>query len=63
MSELALEQLSSERIDLYLSSTRIRHPARFKSYMQLFLEELQRGYIKKRLSKHRVTRTHAAGDL
>lgn len=64
MTELALEQLSSERIDEYLSSRRIKDPIKFKTYIELFLSELQEGYIKKRLStKHRPLRRRTPVDL
>jgi hypothetical protein len=57
MTELALEQLTHENIDHYLSTRRIKDPEKFKRYMELFVQELEEGYIKKRLSsKHRIMR-------
>lgn len=37
MTQLALEQLNEESIDRYLSTRRIKDPAKFKRYIQLFL--------------------------
>jgi hypothetical protein len=50
MTQLALEQLNEESVDRYLSTRRIKDPIKFKRYIQLFLQELEEGFIKKRFS-------------
>jgi hypothetical protein len=50
MTQLALEQLTDESVDRYLTTRRIKDPIKFKRYIQLFLQELEDGFIKKRFS-------------
>jgi hypothetical protein len=55
MTQLALEQLTEDNLDHYLSTRRIKDPEKFKRYIQLFMQELEDGFIKKRFSnKHRT---------
>ncbi len=55
MTQLALEQLTQQNVDHYLSTRRIRDPQKFKHYIQLFLQELEEGHLNRRFSdRHRI---------
>jgi hypothetical protein len=47
---VGLLQLSDPLIDSYLETRRIKNPLKFKRYIQLFRQELEDGFLKKRFT-------------
>jgi hypothetical protein len=47
---VGLLQLSDALIDSYLETRRIKNPLKFKRYIQLFRQELEDGFLKKRFT-------------
>ena len=49
-----LRQIKEGKLNEYLNSKKLKDKERFKKYIDIFIEELEKGYLRKRLPKDKV---------
>lgn len=52
LAQVALWQVTPPRIEQYLQGRRLRDPQKFRTYLELFLQELREGCLKTRFTNH-----------
>ena len=50
----ALRQISEGKLDEYINGKKLKDKEKFKKYVDIFVRELQNGYLRKRLPKDDV---------
>lgn len=54
LAEEALRQIREGRLWSYIEGKRVKDKGKFKRYVELFVAELEGGYLRKRLPKDKV---------
>ncbi len=49
-----LRQIREGRLEAYISAKRLKDKEKFRKYVEIFVGELQSGYLRKRLPKDKV---------
>lgn len=49
-----LRQIREGRLEVYISAKKLKDKDKFRRYVQIFVEELENGYLRKRLPKEKV---------
>lgn len=49
-----LNQIKQGKLNEYLSSKKLKDKDRFKKYIDIFVEQLEKGFLRKRLPKDKV---------
>lgn len=50
----ALRQIREGRLEVYIAAKKLKDKDKFRRYVQIFVEELENGYLRKRLPKEKV---------
>lgn len=54
LSREALRQIAQGRLEVYISAKKLKDKEKFRRYVEIFVEELENGYLRKRLPKEKV---------
>ncbi len=50
----SLRQIKEGCLDAYFANKKIKDKEKFKKYVDIFIQELEEGFLKKRLSREKV---------
>lgn len=54
LAQETLRQIAQGRLEVYISAKKLKDKEKFRKYVEIFVEELENGYLRKRLPKEKV---------